>query len=127
MYCKDGTKIQNHEVDIKSYVGVNYVAYDKEYSDERLDADDYDTKEDELDKIERHFKININVYTNDEPDILQIDRRSICKYEAVLKLMRYNNPFMYIKDLNKIRHCYRCKNEVRAYLWRSSRTGRAVT
>ena len=109
VYCKDGTKIQNHEVDIKSYVGVNYVAYDKEYSDERLDADDYDTKEDELDKIERHFKININVYTNDEPDILQIDRRSICKYEDTLNLMRYNNHFMYIKDLNQIRHCYRCK------------------
>jgi hypothetical protein len=34
---------------IKAYTGIQYVAYGKEYTDERLDADDYD---DELEKVE---------------------------------------------------------------------------
>ena len=61
----------------KSYNGVEYVAYDKEYTDEALDNEKYDKKNDEIDLIEKHFNININVYTHDEPEIVQIDRRSI--------------------------------------------------
>ena len=109
VHCKDGTKTRNYEIDIDKYVGVQYVAYNKEYDAERLDAHDYDKKDDEIDKIEKHFEINIHVYTHDEPDVLQIDRRSICNYKDTLNLMRYNNHFMYIKDLNQIRHCYKCK------------------
>jgi hypothetical protein len=45
-------------------------------------------KNDELDLIEKHFKIDIDVYTNDEPEIIQIDRRSIKTYDDTLKLMR---------------------------------------
>ena len=77
----------------------------------------------EIDEVEKHFKININVYTNDEcikeinketgekerKYIVEIDRRSMLKYEDTLNLMRYKNHFMYIKDLNQIRHSYRCK------------------
>jgi hypothetical protein len=44
-----------------------------------------------------------------EPKIIQIDRRSMTKYGDTLSLMRYNNHFMYIKNLNQIRHSYRCK------------------
>ncbi len=65
--------------------------YDKEYTDDALDNDEYDKKNDEVDLIEKHFNININVYTNDEPEVLQIDRRSICNYDDKLNFMRYNN------------------------------------
>ena len=100
----------NKEKAIETYNGIEYVAYDKEYTQERLDADDYENvKYDELDKVEKHFNININVYTNDEPELLQIDRRSISNYNDTLNLMRYNNHFMYIKDMKQIRHCYKCK------------------
>jgi hypothetical protein len=99
----------NKEKDIKNYNGVEFVAYDKEYTDEALDNDEYDKKNDEIDLIEKHFNININVYTHDEPESLQIDRRSITNYDDTLNLMRYNNHFMYIKNLQQIRHCYRCR------------------
>ena len=79
------------------------------YEAEALGNDEYDEKNDEIDLIEKHFNININVYTHDEPELLQIDRRSICHYDDTLNLMRYNNHFMYIKDLKQIRHCYRCR------------------
>ncbi len=95
--------------DIKSYGGVEYVAYDKEYTDEALDNDEHDKKNDEIDLNEKHFNVNINVYTHDESELLQIDRRSITNYDDTLNLMRYNNHFMYIKYLKQIRHCYRCK------------------
>ncbi len=53
--------------------------------------------------------ININVYTHDEPDLLHIDTRSITNYDDTLNSMRYNNHFIYIKNLHQIRHCYRCR------------------
>jgi len=99
----------NKEKDIKNYNGVEFVAYDKEYSDEALDNEEYDKKNDEIDLIEKHFNININVYTHDVKDELRIDRRSITNYDDTLNLMRYNNHFMYIKNLQQIRHCYRCR------------------
>ena len=98
VYCKDGTKIHNHTIDIKKYEGVKYVAYDKEYNAEALDnEEEYNKKNDEIDLIEKRFKININVYTHDEPDLLQIDRRSICNYDDTLNLMRYNNHSCILK------------------------------
>jgi len=99
------------EQDIDNYNGVMYVAYDKEtlYNDEALDNDDYDKKNDEIDLIEKHFNININVYTHDEPETIRIDTGSITNYNDTMNLMRYNNHFMYIKDLKQIRHVYRCR------------------
>ena len=52
----------NKEKDIENYNGVEYVAYDKEYTNEALDNDEYDKKNDEIDLIEKHFNVNINVY-----------------------------------------------------------------
>ena len=49
----------------KSYKGIEYVAYDKEYTDEALDNEEYDKKNDEIDLIEKHFNVNINVYTHE--------------------------------------------------------------
>jgi hypothetical protein len=98
----------NKKID-NTYKGVEFVAYDKEYTAEALDNEEYDKKNDEIDLIEKHFNININVYTHDEPELLQIDRRSMCEYDDTLNLMRYNNHFMYIKDLKQIRHSYKCK------------------
>jgi hypothetical protein len=106
---KDYYDKQLNNQEMQDYPGVQFVAYDKEYDDEALDNEEYENKHDELDLIEKHFKININVYTNDEPEIIQIDRRSITKYDDTLNLMRYNNHFMYITNLNQIRHSYRCK------------------
>ena len=54
---------------------------DKVTAAHRVNNDEYDNKNDELDLIERFYKININVYTNDEPDIFMIDRRSINLFE----------------------------------------------
>ncbi len=77
----------------------------------------------EIDDVEKHFKINTNVYTNDEciKEInketgekerkysVQTDRRSMLKYKDTLNLMRYKNLFMFIKDLNQIKLSYRRK------------------
>ena len=98
----------NKKID-NTYKGVEFVAYDKEYTAEALDNEEYDKKNDEIDLIEKHCNININVYTHDEPELLQIDRRSMCEYDDTLNLMRYNNHFMYIEDLKQIRHSYKCK------------------
>jgi hypothetical protein len=103
---------------IKLYQGIKYIAYDKEYTEERLDADDYEELKDEIDEVEKFFKININVYIQDEitkdkkgKDIglTNIDRKSMTDYETTLNLMRYDNHFMYIKDMDLMRHCYKCK------------------
>ncbi len=53
-------------------------------------GEEYDKKNDEIDLIEKHFNININVCSHDEPELLQIDRRSMCEYDDTLNLMRYN-------------------------------------
>ncbi len=36
--------LQDKEKDIKNYNGIEYVAYDKEYTDEALDNDEYEKK-----------------------------------------------------------------------------------
>ncbi len=56
-----------------------------------------------------HFNININVYTHNEPELLQKDRRSMTYYDATINFMWYNNHFMYYINLQQIRHCYKCK------------------
>ncbi len=96
--------------DIENYSGVQYVPYN---TTDDIEDDNIDKKEDDIDKIEKHFKININIYTNDEPNIIQIDRRSINYYQDTLNLLRYNRHFMFIKKLEQMLHCYKCKNVVK--------------
>ena len=38
-----------------------------------------------------------------------IDRRSINLFEDSINLLRYNNHFMFIKNMDQMRHCYKCK------------------
>jgi hypothetical protein len=111
--------IKTYDDITKTYKGIEYVDY---YNHNYEDEDEY-ILSDEIEKVENHFKININVYTNDKCNkeinektgekernyIVEIDRRSMLKYDDTLNLMRYKNHFMFIKDLNQIRHCYRCK------------------
>ena len=58
---KDYYNKKLNDDEIKNYKGVEYVAYDKEYDDEALDNEEYENKNNELDLIEKHFKINVNV------------------------------------------------------------------
>jgi hypothetical protein len=115
--------------DIEKYEGIEYInAFQINQDAPYNDRDEreylfYTECFHAIDEVEKHFKININVYTNDECTkeinkergekerkyIVEIDRRSMLKYEDTLNLMRYKNHFMYITDLNQIRHCYRCK------------------
>ena len=37
-----------------------------------------------------------------------IDRRSINLFADSINLLRYNNHFMYIKNMDQMRHCYKC-------------------
>ena len=121
--------IKTYDDITKTYKGIKYVNSFELNQDAPYNEHDeieylFDTERlHEIDEIEKHFKININVYTNDEcikeinketgekerKYIVEIDRRSMLKYEDTLNLMRYKNHFMYIKDLNQIRHSYRCK------------------
>jgi hypothetical protein len=57
-------------------------------------------KQDEIDMIEQHFKININIYTQDEKEVTQIDRRRVNNYDDVLYLLRHDNHFCYIKKID---------------------------
>ena len=71
---------------IEDYKGIEYIAYDEQYTEEKLEKDDYEDLKDEIDEVERFFKININVYTqdavtkdnkNNEIGLTIIDRRSM--------------------------------------------------
>ena len=76
----------------------------------------YEKAEDEIDQIEQHFKININIYTQDEEKITQIDRRSIDRrsiknekeVKEVMYLLRHNNHFCYIKDIGAFVSSFKC-------------------
>ena len=117
IYKPDDTRsVENHVInlfneyyenknDIKNYNGVSYIEYNKYY-----DEENEETLIDEVSKIEKFFKMNINVYNNDistvdekgnEEYVVEIERRSMTNYEETLNLMRYENHFMYIKDLDQ--------------------------
>ena len=66
--------------------------------DKDVDESEYEKAVDEIDSIEQHFKININIYTQDEENVTQIDRRSI-NHNDVLYLLRHNKHFCYIKKI----------------------------
>jgi hypothetical protein len=103
-----------NKIDIKKYNGVSYIEYNKNYDEENEES-----LVDEVSKIEKFYKININVYNNDistidekgnEEYVVEIERRSLTNYETTLNLMRYENHFMYITDLDHIRHSFKCRN-----------------
>ena len=50
----------------------------------------------QFDKVEDLFKINIHIYTQDDKEHAEIDRRNKGKYDKDLYLLRYNNHFCLI-------------------------------
>lgn len=89
-----------------SYNGVQYLEY-KKFADKEVDESEYEKAVDEIDKIEQHFKININIYTQDEKEVTQIDRRSVHN-NNVLYLLRHDNHFCYIKKIDNFVSSFKC-------------------
>ena len=81
IYKPDDTRsVENHVInlfneyyenknDIKNYNGVSYIEYNKYYDEENEES-----LVDEVSKIEKFYKININVYNN---DISTIDEKAM--------------------------------------------------
>jgi hypothetical protein len=90
-----------------SYEGVKYLEYRK-FADADIDESEYEKAIDEIDKIEHHFKMNINIYTQDEKEVTQIDRRSVNNYDDVLYLLRHDNHFCYIKKIDNFASRFKC-------------------
>jgi hypothetical protein len=63
------------------YEGVKYFEYRK-FSDADVDESEHERAQDEIDKIEQHFKMNINIYTQVENEVTPIDRRRVNNYEC---------------------------------------------
>jgi hypothetical protein len=91
----------------ESYAGVKYLEY-KKFMNAEVDESEYEKSIDEIDKIELHFKININIYTQDEKEVTQIDRRSVNNYDDVLYLLRHDNHFCYIKKFENFVSSFKC-------------------
>ena len=100
-------KFYENKNNINLYQGIKYLAYNEALN---CDEYEYENKHDEIDEVEKFFEININVYTQEEEGITNIDRRSMSKYSKTLNLMRHDNHFMYIKNMDLMRHCYKCKS-----------------
>ena len=81
---------------------------------------EYEKAVDEIDKIEQHFKMNINIYTQDEKEVTQIDRRSVNNYDDVLYLLRHDNHFCYIKKIENFVSSFKCSRCGK--LWSNSTT-----
>ena len=65
-------------------------------------------KTDEINKEAELFKINIHIYTQDENDHAEIDRRNSGNYDKEIYLLRHNHPFSLIKDIKAFIHSFRC-------------------
>ena len=97
-----------------SYEGVQFLEYRKFLNVDLIE--EYEKAEDEIDKIEAYFKININIYTQDEKEMInnelkpvtKIDRRSINTYNDTLYLLRYDKHFCYIKKFEKFVFSFKC-------------------
>lgn len=89
------------------YEGIKYLQY-KKFIDAEIYESEYEKTEDEIDKIEQHFKININIYTQDEENKTEIDRRSFTNYENTLYLLRYDKHFCYIKEFKNFSSSFQC-------------------
>ena len=90
----------------KDYEGIKYLEY-KKFADAEVDEKEYEKAEDEIDKIEQHFNININIYTQEEKGVTEIDRRSY-NNNNVLYLLRHNNHFCYIKNIDNFVCSFKC-------------------
>ena len=84
------------------YKGIKYTPYSSYYDDETCEDYDKEIKSDEIDKVEELFKINIHIYTQDEKDYAEIDRRNSGKYDKDIYLLRHNNHFCLIKDIKAL-------------------------
>ena len=91
----------------ETYAGVKYLEY-KKFMNVEVDESEYEKAEDEIDKIEQHFKMNINIYTQEEKGVTQIDRRSVNNYDDVLYLLRHDNHFCYIKKFENFVSSFKC-------------------
>jgi hypothetical protein len=97
-----------------SYEGVQFLEYRNFLNVDVIE--EYEKAEDEIDKIEAYFKININIYTQDEKEMInnelkpvtKIDRRSINTYNDTLYLLRYDKHFCYIKKFEKFVFSFKC-------------------
>ena len=91
------------------YKGIQYTPYSDYYDNEIVDYYDKEVKNDEIDKVEEMFKINIHIYTQDDEEHAEIDRRNKGIYDKDLYLLRYNNHFCLIKDIKAFIHSFRCR------------------
>jgi len=91
------------------YKGIKYTPYSSYYYDETCDDYDKEIKIDEIDRVEEFFKINVHIYTQDEKDHAEIDRRNSGKYDKDIYLLRHNNHFCLIKDIKAFIHSFRCR------------------
>ncbi len=66
-------------------------------------------KTDKIDKVEEWFEINIHIYTQDEKDHAENDRRNSGKFDQDIYLSRHNNHFCWIKDIKAFIHSFRCR------------------
>ena len=112
------TEYYKGEEDYNTYEGIKYIQYNNDYEESNEDS-----LVDEITKVEQFYKVNINVYNNDtsiiqkekdgsehEQYVVEVERRSMTKYETTLNLMRYENHFMYITDLDHIGHSFKYCN-----------------
>ena len=91
----------------ESYAGVKYLEY-KKFMNVEVDESEYEKSEDEIDKIEQHLKMNINIYTKDEKEVTKIDRRSVNNYYDVLYFLRHDNHFCYISFFENFVSSFKC-------------------
>ena len=91
------------------YKGIKYTPYSSYYDDETCEDYDKEIKTDEIDKVEELLKINIHIYTQDDKEHAEIDRRNSGKYDKDIYLLRYNNHFCLIKDIKAFIHSFRCR------------------
>jgi hypothetical protein len=82
------------------YKGIKYTPYSSYYDDETCEDYDKEVKNDEIDAVEDLFKIIIHIYTQDDEEHAEIDRRNTGKHEQDMYLLRYNNHFCLIKDIH---------------------------
>ena len=90
----------------ENYKGIQYTPYSSYYEDENVDCYDKEVKNDEIDKVEEFFKINIHIYTQDDKEHAEIDRRNKGKFDKDLYLLRHNNHFCLIKDIKAFVHSF---------------------
>ena len=62
----------------------------------------------ELEKVEKYFDVNVNIYSQDKKDVVKLYRRSLNKQLTTMYVNLYKNHFSYIKDIDKYGQTYAC-------------------